>query len=220
MTKNLLGGYRTTKQRLIKGGERGGASNRWLERQLNDPYVQLAKEKGYRSRAAFKLLEINEKYKFLHKGMKVVDLGAAPGGWCQVAAALDCKVVAVDLLDMPLLPNVDFIVGDFTDPEIQKLMLEKMSGKADMVLSDMAPNTTGHKSTDHLRSMALVEEALYFCFENLEIGGKFLTKVFSGGENRSLVELGRTRFGAHKTIKPSSSRSESKEAFILFSEFV
>ena len=157
--------------RTAKG--RTGASQRWLARQLNDPYVQAAKQQGWRSRAAFKLAELDDRFHLIRRGARVVDLGAAPGGWTQVAVrAGAARVVAVDLLAMDPVPGSEFLSGDFTEPAIQARLIEMLGGKVDLVLSDMAPNTTGHTATDHLRIMALAEAALEFAVRGARRGGR------------------------------------------------
>ncbi len=216
------GGYRFNKRKLHKGEKRGGSSSRWLERQLNDPYVLMAKDQGMRSRAAFKLIEINEKYKILRPGLKVLDLGAAPGGWSQVAArevkSIDGGglVVAADLLDMRPIQGVKFIQGDFLEADIQNKIAESLAGKADVIISDMAPNTTGHRDVDHLRSLALVEEAIYFAEHFLTAGGVMLCKLFNGGQAADIRRAAQHNFQKIQVIKPASSRSESKEVYLLF----
>ncbi|HEY2133337.1 MAG TPA: RlmE family RNA methyltransferase, partial [Acetobacteraceae bacterium] len=179
--------------RTAKG--RTGASQRWLARQLNDPYVQAAKQQGWRSRAAFKLSELDDRFHLIRRGACVVDLGAAPGGWTQVAVRGGAaRVVAVDLLPMDPVPGADMLLGDFTEPAIQARLIEMLGGKVDLVLSDMAPNTTGHTATDHLRIMALADAALEFAVEVLAEGGAFVAKVFQGGAERHILERLKQRF--------------------------
>ncbi|HRC26962.1 MAG TPA: RlmE family RNA methyltransferase, partial [Alphaproteobacteria bacterium] len=165
------------KTRVKTARGRKTSSKKWLERQLNDPYVRRAQAEGMRSRAAYKLLEINEKTQLLTSGLRIVDLGAAPGGWSQVAAARNCRVVALDLLDMDPLPGVTFLKMDFMDDRAPDALKAALGGPADLVLSDMAPNTSGHKATDHLRIMALVEAAAAFARQILAPGGGFVAKV-------------------------------------------
>jgi len=189
------------KVRTAKGRKSG--STRWLNRQLNDPYITRAEKEGMRGRAAYKLVELNEKIDFLREGQVIVDLGAAPGGWCQVATEAGARVVAIDLLEIDELPGVDFIQMDFMDedaPEILNNMVKKYNadGLVDAVISDMAPNTTGHKQTDHLRIMAVVEAAYYFAIETLKPDGIFIAKVFQGGAQNTLVAEIKKNF---KTIK-------------------
>lgn len=212
------------KQKVKTAKGRKSGSTRWLNRQLNDPYVTKAEKEGMRGRAAYKLLELNEKLDFLKSGQVIVDLGAAPGGWCQVATAKGAKVVAIDLLDIDAMPDVDFIQMDFMDdaaPERLKDMVRAYNpdGLVDAVLSDMAPNTTGHKQTDHLRIMAVVEAAYYFAKEVLKPGGIFVAKVFQGGaQNTLLAEMNRD-FKTIKHIKPPASRKESSEQYLVATGF-
>lgn len=206
--------------RVKTAKRRTNASTRWLERQLNDPYVSKAQAEGYRGRAAFKLIEIDEKLDLLKKDMLVVDLGAAPGGWCQVAAKKGCKVIGLDILEMDELPDVETIQMDFMDDTAPDKLIEMMKGeKADLVMSDMAPNTTGHKNTDHLRIMALVELAYYFAKDVLKQEGAFLAKVRQGGtQNELLAEIKRD-FKTIKHIKPPASRKESSETYLIAQGF-
>ncbi|MEI2387856.1 RlmE family RNA methyltransferase [Breoghania sp. JC706] len=205
---------------------RRSSSTRWLQRQLNDPYVRRAKQEGYRSRAVFKLLEINEKHDFIKPGMRVVDLGAAPGGWSQIIADrvgstdTDPHVVAIDFLDMDPIPGVVFLKKDFLDDDAPEVLKAALGGhKADLVLSDMAAPTTGHKQTDHLRTTHLFEVAADFAREVLVPGGVFLSKVFRGGtENALLAELKKEYTSVHH-LKPPSSRKESPELFVLAKGF-
>ncbi len=214
-------GYRgiTTRVKTAKGRKK--SSTRWLQRQLNDPYVALAKKANYRSRAAFKLIDLDEKFKFLRKGSKIIDLGAAPGGWTQVALERNGdngKIIAVDLLPMDVSGCV-FIQGDFLDPETSKKILEEMPEKADIVMSDMAHNTTGDKATDHLRIMALVEEAYHFALEHLAENGVFIAKVFQGGTEKTLLNDIKKHFKVVKHAKPESSRADSKESYLVATGF-
>ncbi len=208
------------KQKVKTAKGRKTSSTRWLNRQLNDPYITRAEKDGYRGRAAYKLLEINEKLDFLKKGQVIVDLGAAPGGWCQVASEKGAKIIAIDLLDMDELADVDFIQMDFMDndaPDRLKAMIKAYNpdGLADAVLSDMAPNTTGHKQTDHLRIMAVVEAAYYFARETLKPGGIFVAKVFQGGAQNTLLAEMQRDFKTIKHIKPPASRKESSEQYLV-----
>ncbi len=197
------------------------ASTLWLKRQLNDPYVEEAKKQGYRSRAAFKIKEIDEKLSLFEKGMKIVDLGAAPGGWCQVAVQKGCsKVVAIDVLDIDEIPGVDFIQMDFMDDGAPDTLKEMLDGAADLVLSDIAPNTTGHKQTDHIRIMAVVEAAYLFATEVLKPGGTFIAKVFQGGAQNELVAQARRDFKSVKHIKTPASHKESSETYFVASGFM
>ncbi len=211
-----------TKVRTAKG--RKNSSTRWLQRQLNDPYVAKAKKYGYRGRAAFKLKEIDEKIHCLKPGMTVIDLGSAPGGWCQIATAKGCKVIALDLLEMDELPDVTFFQMDFMDdnaPNILKDALGKQSndGLADAVLSDIAPNTIGHKQTDHLRIMTIVEAAYYFAIEVLKPEGLFIAKVFQGATQDTLMKEIKKNFTKVKHIKPPASRKESSEQYLVATGF-
>lgn len=218
-------GNRDFAVRLKTARKRTTSQQAWLRRQLNDPYVAKAKEAGYRSRAAFKLVEIDDKYHLLKPGMRIVDLGAAPGGWCQVAAErigstdADCRIVAIDLLEIDPLPGVDFMVMDFTLPEADDLLKEKLGGRADGVISDMAANTTGHKKTDHLKIVGLAEMALAFAREVLAPGGFFLCKLFQGGETGELVTDLKRDFVTVRHVKPASSRAGSSELYVLATGF-
>jgi len=218
-------GSRALKVRVRSGKGRTLASKLWLERQLNDPYVARAKREGMRSRAAFKLAEIDDRFHLFKPGSKVVDLGAAPGGWSQVAAqrtlAADGrgKVVAIDLLDMPPLPGVAFLNLDFLDPAAPERLEALLSGPADVVMSDMAANATGHRKTDHLRIMALAEAAAMFAREVLEPGGSFLCKVLQGGTEGALLADLKRDFATVKHVKPAASRPDSAELYMLATGF-
>ncbi len=215
-------GTRNLKQRVKTANKRSLSSQKWLERQLNDPYVARAKREGYRSRAAFKLLEIDEKYHILKPGQRVVDLGAAPGGWSQIAArkvGAKGKVVGIDLLPIDPMPGVEFIELDFLDESAPGKLVEMLGGPADIVMSDMAANTTGHKKTDHLRIMGLAEAAIYFAREILAPGGVFIAKVFQGGtESQLLADLKRD-FAVVRHVKPAASRSDSAELYVMATGF-
>ncbi len=213
---------RSLKVKLRRTRGRTQSSKHWLERQLNDPYVAAAKREGYRSRAAYKLEEIAEKYGFLKPGGLVIDLGAAPGGWSQVAAkrvkAEEGRgaVVALDILPFDAVAGVTILQQDFSEPEADRRLLEALAGrKADAVLSDMAAPTTGHRQTDHLRIIGLAEEALAFAIKVLAPGGAFLAKVFQGGTEKSLLDVLRRDFSAVRHIKPKASRAESPELYVL-----
>jgi len=196
------------------------SSQRWLARQLNDPYVQAAKTQGYRSRAAFKLIELDEKYKLITKGALVVDLGAAPGGWSQIALARGAaKVVGIDLLPIIPVAGAEFIEGDFMDEGMEARLIALLGAKADLVLSDMAPNTTGHVATDHIRIMALAEAALAFAAEILQPGGAFVAKLFQGGAERDMLNLLKLRFRSVRHAKPPASRKDSKEMYVVATGF-
>lgn len=206
-----------SKVRTAKG--RKISSTRWLQRQINDPYINEAEKAGYRSRAAFKLKEIDEKLGgFLKKDMVVVDLGAAPGGWCQIAAEKGCKkIVAIDLLEIDEIAGVDFVQMDFMDDDAPDVLKEMIGGDGlvDIVLSDMAPNTTGHKQTDHLRIMAVVEAGYYFALEVLKPEGVYVAKVLQGGTQNTLLAEMKKHFKTIKHIKPPASRKESAEQYLV-----
>jgi len=215
-------GVRNLKQRVKTANKRSLSSQKWLERQLNDPYVARAKREGYRSRAAFKLLEIDEKYHILKPGQRIVDLGAAPGGWSQIAAKKvgpKGKIVGIDLLPIDPMAGVEFIQLDFLDESAPGKLIEMLGGPADVVMSDMAANTTGHKKTDHLRIIGLAEAAIYFAREILAPGGAFVAKVFQGGtENQLLADLKRD-FAVVRHVKPAASRADSAELYVLATGF-
>ena len=210
--------------RVKTGKGRKLSSKLWLERQLNDPYVARAKKEGMRSRAAFKLSEIDDKARFLKKGARVIDLGAAPGGWSQVAAKRvgapqQGRVVAIDLLEMEPLAGVDFQRLDFLDPSAPDKLKAMMGGGADVVLSDMAANATGHRKTDQIKIIALVEAAYEFAREVLQPGGAFLAKVLQGGTESALLATLKRDFTTVKHIKPPASRSDSAELYLLATGF-
>jgi len=214
------------KVRLKTAKQRTASSQRWLERQLNDPYVAAARREGYRSRAAFKLIEIDDKHRLLRPGLRVVDLGAAPGGWSQVAAervqAVEGKgqVVAIDLLPLTPIPGVIAIEGDFMEAAAPSRLKALMrAGGADVVLSDMAAQGTGHTRTDHLRVMGLAEAAAEFALEVLAPGGSFVCKVFQGGSERALLERLKQAFASVRHIKPPASRAESAELYVAALKF-
>jgi 23S rRNA (uridine2552-2'-O)-methyltransferase len=218
-------GGRELKTRVKTGKSRSLSSKLWLERQLNDPYVARAKREGYRARAVYKLSEIDDKAKFLKPGARVVDLGAAPGGWSQLAAqrvrAADGKgrVVAIDLLDMDPVAGVDFMQIDFLDPAAPDILKEKLGGPADVVLSDMAANATGHRKTDHLKIVALVEAAAAVGAGVLKPGGTFLAKVIQGGTEGDLLAMLKRDFASVKHVKPAASRQDSAELYVLATGF-
>ena len=196
------------------------ASQKWLARQLNDPYVRAAKEQGWRSRAAFKLLELDDRYHLISKGARIVDLGAAPGGWAQVAVKRGAaRVVGVDLLPMDPVQGATILVGDFIDDTMPGQLAELLGGKADLVLSDMAPNTTGHNATDHLRIMGLADLALHFAVEMLAPGGAFVAKVFQGGSEKSMLEQMKRHFTTVRHAKPPASRKGSSELYVVATGF-
>jgi 23S rRNA (uridine2552-2'-O)-methyltransferase len=204
--------------RMKKG--RTPSSKAWLERQLNDDFVQAAKAKGYRSRAAFKLAEIDERFRLLKPGARVIDLGCAPGGWIQVAIERGASAVAgVDLLAVDPLPLAEILQMDFTDPACRDLLIDRLGGAPDIILSDMAPNTTGHRSTDHLRIIGLVEQALDFAIAALKPGGAFVSKAFQGGETADVVARLKRHFAAVRHVKPRASRPESSELYLVATGF-
>ncbi|HAJ45448.1 MAG TPA: rRNA methyltransferase [Alphaproteobacteria bacterium] len=210
------------KTRLKTARGRTVASQKWLERQLNDPYVKAAKAKGYRSRAAFKLIEVDQKHRLLKRGAIVIDLGAAPGGWAQVAAdkvGPQGKVIGIDILEMDPIPGVTLECLDFMAEEAPDRLRALAGGLVDVVLSDMAPNTTGHRETDHLRIMALCEAALAFAIEILRPGGAFLCKVRQGGTEKTLLDLLKRHFAKVVHIKPPASRADSTEMYVLGTGF-
>ena len=210
-------GSRALKVR-VKSKGRKLSSKLWLERQLNDPYVARAKREGFRSRAAYKLIEIDDKARLLKKGARVIDLGAAPGGWSQVAArrvGAQGQVVAIDVLPMDAVAGVDFAQLDFLSADSPEKLRVMLGGPADVVLSDMAANATGHAKTDHLRIMALVEAAADFAREVLAPGGSFLAKVLQGGTEAALLTALKRDFKSVKHVKPSASRSDSAELYLL-----
>lgn len=221
-----LGSGRGQRRQVVKTARRRSAhSTRWLQRQLDDPYVAAAQREGWRSRAAFKLQQLDEKCRLLKPGQRVVDLGAAPGGWSQVVArsvitkAGAGSLVAIDILPMDPLPDATVLQGDFTDPEAPALIKAAMRGPADLVLSDLSPNTTGHAATDHLRILYLVELAAAFAEEVLEPGGAFVAKVFHGGADNDLLSHLKRRFATIKHIKPAASRQESAEIYLVAQGF-
>jgi 23S rRNA (uridine2552-2'-O)-methyltransferase len=198
---------------------RTSASQRWLARQLNDPYVRAAKQAGWRSRAAFKLIELDERFHLLRRGARVLDLGAAPGGWTQVAAQKGARVVGLDLLAMDPVPGTVLIQGDFQDEAVLPVLREALGGAPDIVLSDMAPNATGHPATDHIRIVALAELALDFAVEILAEDGAFVAKVLQGGSERSTMERLRRHFASVRHAKPPASRKESSELYVVAQGF-
>ena len=200
--------------------KRSAASAAWLKRQLNDPYVAAAKTAGWRSRAAFKLIELDERFKLLDLGLRVVDLGAAPGGWSQVAVRRGAaKVIGLDLLVIDPVPGALMIQGDFNDPSMPGVLMSHLDGKADLVLSDMAPNTTGHAATDHIRIVALAELAIAFAVQVLAPGGAFVAKVFQGGAEKQLLEPLKRHFASVRHVKPPASRKESSELYVVAQGF-
>lgn len=203
------------------------SSAAWIQRQASDPYVERAKKDGYRARAAYKIIEMNERYHFLKNGQVVVDLGAAPGSWSQYVAREfpKSKIFAMDLLEIKPINNVEFYQGDFTTDEALAWLIEKLNltdsenGTVDVVMSDMAPNTVGHKKTDHIRQMVLLEYALDFALRALKVGGTFVAKSFTGGTTNDLVKQIKEHFTDVHYIKPPSSRKDSVEMFIVATGF-
>jgi 23S rRNA (uridine2552-2'-O)-methyltransferase len=225
--KNISGrGQRDLKVKVKSARGKTVSQVKWLQRQLNDPYVKRAQLEGFRGRAAFKILELNEKFNFLLPGSKVVDLGCAPGGWSQVAVelvnALGVKknvkigsVIGIDLQEMESLPGATFHQIDFMDNDSDIKVKNILEGKANVVMSDMAASSSGHKKTDHLRIMALCETAAYFAFDVLETGGTFVAKVLAGGAESDLQILLKQKFTKVHNVKPPSSRSDSSEKFVV-----
>ncbi|ASQ04903.1 RlmE family RNA methyltransferase [Sinorhizobium meliloti WSM1022] len=227
MTKSPIGGNRSGRKlgQKVKKGKLKASSRRWIERHINDPYVQRAQLEGYRARAAFKLLEIDEKHKILAGAKRIIDLGAAPGSWSQIAAKVtnstdaDPRVAAIDFLEMDPIPGVRFLQMDFLDPEAPEKLKQAIGGAPDIVLSDMAAPTTGHRQTDHIRTMHLCEVAAHFAVEVLAEGGHFLAKTFQGGTERDLLNMLKQNFRQVVHVKPASSRAESVEMFLLAKGF-
>lgn len=225
MTKSSKSGGRFAAVR-VTGKAHKPSSRQWLRRQLNDPYVHEAKRRGYRSRAAFKLAEIDDKAKLLKPGQRVVDLGAAPGGWTQVAVERvragrpgGGTVVAVDLQPMDAIPGSVVLQGDMTDPDDDARVLAALGGAADVVLSDMSPATVGHAQTDHLRIVALVESAADFALRTLAPGGAFVAKVFAGGTEQTLLQRLKKSFAGIRHVKPPASRKASAEIYLVATGF-
>ena len=218
-------GGRSLKQRVKTAKKRTISQTRWLERQLNDPYVARAKREGYRSRAAYKILEIDDKFKLFKPGGRIVDLGAAPGGWAQVAAKRVLaeegkgKVIGIDLLPIDGIPGVTFEVMDFNDEDAPERLKAMLGGPADVVMSDMAANTTGHKKTDHLRIIGLAELAVAFAREVLAPHGAFVAKVFQGGLETALLNDLKRDFTTVRHVKPAASRADSSELYVLATGF-
>ena len=203
-------------ERVKTAGDRSMSSAEWLRRQLNDPYVQQAKAEGWRSRAAFKLIEIDDRFHLLRRGARVLDLGCAPGGWVQVALKRGAgAVVGVDLLHVDPISGAEMIEGDFNDPAMPGRLLETLGGAPDLVLSDMAPNTSGHRETDHLRIVNLIETAAAFAADVLKPGGSFLTKSFQGGAAGELLQRLKADYTVVKQVKPKASRAESSEVYLV-----
>jgi 23S rRNA (uridine2552-2'-O)-methyltransferase len=227
MTKPTIAGNRTGRKlgQRVKNKKMKASSRQWLQRHINDPYVQRAQLEGYRARAAFKLLEIDEKHGILKGARRIIDLGAAPGSWSQIAAKVtgstddDIRVAAIDFLEMAQIPGVKILQLDFLDPSAPAQLLEAVGGTPDLVVSDMAAPTTGHHRTDHLRTMHLCEVAAHFAVEVLGEGGHFLAKTFQGGAERELLTMLKQHFKQVVHVKPASSRAESVEMFLLAKGF-
>lgn len=223
-------GQRDLRVRVKTAKGRKLSSTLWLERQLNDPYVQRAQKEGYRGRAAFKILELDDKYRFLLPGARVVDLGSAPGGWCQVAVprinALGerrgkkiGRIIGIDLQEVELVPGAEIHLLDFMQDDADQKVKDWLDGLADVVMSDMAASASGHKQTDHLRIMALCEAAAWFSFDVLEIGGTFVAKVLAGGAEGDLQKILKQNFTKVANVKPEASRSNSSEKFVVATGF-
>ncbi len=217
---------RQLKTRVKTAKRRSSSSTRWLQRQLNDPYVLRAREEGYKSRAAFKLIELNDKHRFLRPGMRVVDLGCAPGGWLQVAVPLigstpeNPAIVGIDYLETDPVPGAIILRKDFNDEDAPAMLVEALGGhRADVVMSDMAAPTTGHKPTDHLRIVALVELAADFATSVLAPGGVFVAKVFQGGTEHTLLTALKRQFASTFHAKPPASRKDSAETYLIAKGF-
>lgn len=227
MVKTPSGSNRTGRKigQKVKKGKLKASSRRWIERHINDPYVQRAKLEGYRARAAFKLLEIDEKHGILKGARRIIDLGAAPGSWSQIAAKVtnsteeDIRVVGIDFLEVAPIPGVTLLQMDFLEDSAPRAIMDALRGTPDLVISDMAAPTTGHQKTDHLRTMHLCEVAAHFAVSVLAEGGHFLAKTFQGGTERDLLNLLKQNFRQVIHIKPGSSRAESVEMFLLAKGF-
>ncbi|GGB61867.1 RlmE family RNA methyltransferase [Henriciella pelagia] len=213
-------GRRMTERKIIAYNAKDESSKRWIERQLSDPYVQRAKADNFRARAAYKLIEIDEKANLLKGATRVVDLGCAPGGWLQVCLRRGVKeIVGIDLLAVDPIPGAHIVQGDINEPEDVEQMMQGLSGRPDLVLSDMAANTTGHKQTDSLRTAALAEMALWFAGEHLVRGGSFCSKVFQGGATPDMQKQLKAMFKTVKHVKPPASRAGSPELFVVAQGF-
>jgi 23S rRNA (uridine2552-2'-O)-methyltransferase len=211
---------RAAPARLKSARQRTASSQAWLERQLNDPFVAEAKAKGYRSRAAFKLTEIDDKRRLIRRGVRIIDLGCAPGGWLQVALKRGAGAVAgVDLLPVEPIAGAVILQADFTEPGVGERLIGMLGGAPDLVLSDMAPNTTGHRQTDHLRIVALAEPAIAFATANLKPGGAFVCKAFQGAGTDELIGALKRHFAEVRRLKPKASRAESTEIYFVAEGF-
>ncbi len=223
-TKNTGGGAARRgglRQRVKTAKGRKMSSTRWLERQLNDPYVKRAKAEGYRSRAAYKLIELDEKFPLLRKARAVVDLGVAPGGWTQVMRRINPRaaIVGIDLLPTDPIDGAILLEMDFMDDDAPDRLIAELGQMPDLIISDMAANTVGHPQTDHLRTMGLVEAAAHFAVDTLEPGGNFIAKVFAGGTDRELLTLLKQNFKSVKHAKPPASRKGSPEWYVIAQGF-
>lgn len=220
-----IGGAASKRREAVRvktAKKRSKSSAKWLARQLNDPYVAAAKEEGYRSRAAYKIIQLDEKFKLFKTGQRVLDLGAAPGGWSQIAAqriGSKGKLVALDILPMDPIPGAIILNMDFLTEEAPIKLKEALSGEADLVICDMAPSTTGHPGTDHIRIMDMAENAAAFASEVLAANGTFVCKLFQGGADKSLLDFLRVRFAKVKHAKPAASRQDSSESYIVAQGF-
>jgi 23S rRNA (uridine2552-2'-O)-methyltransferase len=222
-SSNLKGGRASENTRLKNKKKFKKSSQAWLERQINDPFVRQAKAEGFRSRAYYKLKEIDEEFEIFSNWQKIVDLGAAPGSWCEYVIKKtngNTDIVGVDLLEIKPLQNCKFVQGDFTDDETVEEILKLLGGnKLDVVISDMAPNSTGHTKTDHLRIMHMLELALLFAVENLKPDGSFICKVLRGGTEKELLDSAKKHFSKVKHFKPAASRQESTEMYLIAKGF-
>ena len=224
MARPPAGGRGRSLSQKVRKGKLKASSRRWIERHINDPYVQRARLEGYRSRAAYKLLEIEEKHHVLAGARRIIDLGAAPGGWSQIAARAtgstdaEPRVAAIDFLDMEPVPGVIFLQMDFLDAAAPARLIEAC-GQPDLVISDMAAPTTGHRRTDHMRTMHLCEAAAWFALDVLSPGGHFLAKTFQGGTENELLAMLKQRFRSVVHVKPPASRAESVELYLLAKDF-
>lgn len=223
MVKPPTGGLdagRTKPARLKTAKGRTSSQQAWLERQINDPFSAEARALGYRSRAAFKLSEIDDRFKLIRKGSLIVDLGCAPGGWIQIAQQRGAgKIVGIDLLPVDPLPPAELVQMDFTDPAAPALLIDLLGGKPDLVLSDMAPNTVGHRETDHLRIVGLIEMGADFAVSVLKPGGAFVAKAFQGGETAEIIARLKQHFAKVQNVKPKASRADSSEVFLVATGF-
>ncbi len=218
----MLSNFHNKKVKLKSSKSRKLSSTRWLQRQLNDPYVQAVKKQGYRSRSAYKLLEIHQKFKIFNNCNSIIDLGAAPGGWCQVASqhSQNTKIIAIDLLDIKPITGVNFIKGDFHDMQITEKIKELLQGNlVDLIISDMAANTTGHLTIDHIRTIDLCEKALNLATTILKPGGNFITKIFQGSNETHLFKKIQHNFNQVKYFKPSACRKNSRETYLVALSF-